>query len=119
LQEFVNANCCSPIDASLGILYTTDHQFMASWGIGLSSCASEGTPPAWTAPALPPAILPTPPPPSGASARGGFGRSSHATSTWPNCSYVVSISTRRQLTDGDEEDEGASSQKTFCIEHEM
>jgi hypothetical protein len=114
LEEFVAANCCSPIDASLGILYTADHQFMLNWGVGISSCASGM---GWVAPALPPAVLPPSPPPSGASARGGFGTSRHNTAAWPNCSYVVSIGTTRKLTDGEDEADGSSLQKTFCIEH--
>jgi len=111
----VAANCCSPIDATLGILYTTDHEFMLSWNVGISSCASSTS--LWVEPPLPPDILPPSPPPSGASARGGFGTSKHNTTGWPNCSYTVGLGTVRKLTDGEGEAGGRSIEKTFCIEH--
>ena len=101
LQQFMvpGANCCSPIDDNLDILYTADHELMKSWSVGISSCASGLS---WSAPALPPLPPPPPPPPPPArSARGGFGTSHHNTSTWPNCSYLVSLSTLRSLTDGE------------------
>jgi hypothetical protein len=90
LKQFITpgANCCSPINNDLDILYTTDHKLMKSWSVGISSCAS-GL--GWTAPALP----------GGTGPRGGFGTSSHNTSAWPNCSYLVSLSTIRALTDGE------------------
>jgi hypothetical protein len=104
LVEFISGNCCSPINASLGIKYTADHEMMLSWGVDITSCASSM---GWTKPALP----------GGAGPRGGFGTSTHNTSLWPNCSYVVSLGTTRQLTDGEDEADGRSLQKTFCIEH--
>ena len=106
LQQFMvpGANCCSPIDDNLDILYTADHELMKSWGVSISSCAS-GL--GWSAPALP----------GGTGPRGGNGTSSHNTSTWPNCSYLVQLSTTRSLTDGEEDALSDSTHLTFCIEH--
>ena len=106
LQQFMvaGANCCSPIDDNLDILYTADHELMKSWGVGISSCAS-GL--GWSAPALP----------GGTGPRGGNGTSSHNTSAWPNCSYLVSLSTHRSLTDGEDDALSNGTQLTFCIEH--
>lgn len=106
LQQFISpgANCCSPIDDQLDILYTADHELMKSWGVDISSCAS-GL--GWTKPALPGGTVP----------RGGFGTSSHNTSMWPNCSYLVSLSTIRALTDGENDALSDQQIRTFCIEH--
>jgi hypothetical protein len=106
LQQFMTpgANCCSPIDDNLDILYTTDHELMQSWGVGISSWAS-GL--GWSAPALP----------GGTGPRGGNGTSSHNTSTWPNCSYLVRLSTIRALSDGEEDALSDGTELTFCIEH--
>ncbi|MBV8859521.1 MAG: hypothetical protein JOZ02_21495 [Acidobacteria bacterium] len=106
IQQFITpgANCCSPINANLDILYTADHELMKSWGVDITSCAS-GL--GWVKPALP----------GGTGPRGGHGTSSHNTSTWPNCSYLVSLSTLRSLTDGEDDTDGGYVQLTFCIEH--
>jgi hypothetical protein len=106
IQQFMTpgANCCSPIDDNLDILYTADHELMKSWGVDISSCA---TGLGWTKPALP----------GGTGPRGGNGTSSHNTSTWPNCSYLVSLGTQRSLTDGEFDALATSTYITFCIEH--
>ncbi|MFL6256530.1 MAG: hypothetical protein ACJ74T_16110 [Pyrinomonadaceae bacterium] len=107
LQQFIvpGSNCCSPINANLDILYTADHELMKSWNVSISSCAS-GL--GWTEP-------PLPPPPG--TTRGGHGTSSHNTSGWPNCSYLVSLATTRSLTDGEFDALSNSTYVTFCIEH--
>jgi hypothetical protein len=91
---------CSPLNAALDIEYTVDHELILSWGIGLTTAAGMTL----TAP---------PPPPS--TARGGAGTHHENISMWPTCSYTVSLSTRRRLTDGLGDDPGRTLTKTFCI----
>jgi hypothetical protein len=95
------ADSCTPLDASLDIQYTTDHELMASWGLSISTAASVVIP-----------VLP-----GGTGPRGGFGTEHLNISTWPPCSYTVSLGTRRSLTDGENDDPGRSVNMTFCIEH--
>jgi hypothetical protein len=106
LQEF-GAGCCTPLSTSLTIKYTADHEFMRSWGVGLSSCALPGGPPAGV-------TLP-----SGTTPRGGFGSDpiniSNPTA-WPACSYIVSLTTTRALTDGESDAHPKGPQLPFCID---
>ena len=91
---------CSGLTNSLDILYTADHELMAAWSLGISTAAS------------PPLVIPVLP--SGTVPRGGDGTESLNISTWPACSYTVSLTTRRMLTDGEIEDSGHTNPKTFC-----
>ncbi|RXH58865.1 hypothetical protein [Granulicella sibirica] len=102
LTEFhtVGATACSEITNSLDILYTADHELMASWGLGISSAAT-----------IP---LPLPVYPSGSAPRGGIGTFHIDVSLWPSCSYLIGLTTRKSLTDGETDDSGATSQLTFC-----
>jgi len=104
LQEFLSpgATCCTPLTTDLHILYTTDHELMAEWFIDMVTC--------------PPGPSPAPTFPSGTGPRGGSGTDFHDISTWPTCSYLVRLFTRRSLTTGlldDDLDDLAF--KTFCI----
>jgi hypothetical protein len=102
------SNCCTPLLNQLGIMYTTDHELMRSWSIAISSCAS-GL--GWS---------PTPPPlPSGPTVlapRGDHGTDNVNITSWPGCSYLISLGTVRALTDGENDDPGTSTLKTFCID---
>ena len=91
---------CSGLTNSLDILYTADHELMAEWRLGISTAA----------------IIPggVPALPFGTVPRGGVGTESLNISTWPACSYTVSLTTRRALTDGEIEDSGHTNSKTFC-----
>jgi hypothetical protein len=90
---------CSELTAALHIKYTTDHELMHSWGLGISSSAS----------------FPVPALPSGTVPRGGFGTTPLIDiSAWPACSYVVGLSVVRKLTDGENDDTGRSAIVTFC-----
>lgn len=103
LQEFLGGMSCSPVTNNLDILYTTDHELMNNWFIGMTTAAT---------------VVPAPLFPKGAGPRGGAGTDSHNTSTWPSCSYLITIGTQRSLTDGFNDDPGkTSSLLTFCIEH--
>jgi hypothetical protein len=91
---------CSPLNNDLDIEYTVDHEYIASWGLGLSTAAGK-------------TLTSPPPPPS--TPRGGAGTHHENISTWPTCSYTVSLSTRRRLTDGLVDDQARTISKTFCI----
>ncbi len=104
LQEFLapGATCCSPLTTDLHILYTADHELMAEWFIDMVTC--------------PPGPSPAPTFPSGIGPRGGAGTDFHDISTWPMCSYLIRLFTRRSLTTGLEDDDlDDLSFKTFCI----
>ncbi|MGI8915388.1 MAG: hypothetical protein ACR2JY_16665 [Chloroflexota bacterium] len=107
LQQFLapGANCCSGLTNALDILYTADHELMRSWSVGISSCASSlGV--GWS---------PTPPAlPGGSTPRGGVGTQHRNIAAWPSCSYQVTLSTVRAVTDGENDDTGRTLQVTFC-----
>ncbi len=105
IQQFLmgGAGCCSALTSDLDILYTADHELMRSWGLSILSCAVNF---GWTAPILP----------SGTAPRGGSGTAHQDISGWPGCSYAVYLSTTRALTDGEVDDPGTTSEKTFCID---
>ena len=101
-------NSCSGLTTNLDIKYTADHELMAAWGLAISTAAMipGGTPvlPSGTAPrgsvgGVPPGL--TPP-------------LHQNISTWPACSYTLSLTTRRMLTDGETDDSGHTNPLTFC-----
>ena len=91
---------CSGLANSLDILYAADHELMASWSLQISTAA----------------IIPGGDPvlPSGTIPRGGVGTENLDISTWPKCSYSVTLKTRRMLTDGETDDPTAPNTLTFC-----
>lgn len=91
---------CSGLTSSLDILYTADHELMAAWSLGISSAASVPG----GVPVLPSGIVP----------RGGVGTQSLNIASWPACSYTVTLTTRRMLTDGETEAPGNPNSRTFC-----
>jgi hypothetical protein len=105
--EFVTG-CCTPIDKTLSVQFTVDHEEMdsGSWGLSITSCS----------PSAPNNITPTT---SGSgvtvSSRGGSGTIVEDTSGWFNCSYTVALGARAGLTTGLRDNEGRSEQLTFAI----
>ena len=91
---------CSGLSTALDIQYTTDHELLAAWSLGISTSAS-----------VPGGI---PVLPSGIGPRGAANTFHLDISTWPACSYLVALSTRRMLTDGETDDSGHTSYVTFC-----
>ena len=89
---------CSKITNAINIQYTVDHELTAAWSVGISSEANP----------------PLPPLPQGAAPRGGFGTQFVDVSAWKSCAYIVTLGTRRRLTDGEDDDSGRSTQKVFC-----
>jgi hypothetical protein len=94
------ATACSPLSNALDIEYTVDHEFIRSWSIGMSTASGM--------------VLTSPPPPP-QTTRGGAGTHHENTSTWPTCSYAITLTTQRRLTNGLDDDDGNTQQKTFCI----
>lgn len=94
------ATACSQITSNLDIQYTADHELMAAWQVGISTAASP-------APVIPPL-------PGGTVPRGGFGTQHLNVGSWPSCSYLVSLTTRKKLTDGEIDDSGQTTYLTFC-----
>ena len=90
--EFVTG-CCTPIDATLSVQFTVDHEQMdaGAWSLGISSC-SPSAPGNITPAASGPGVTVT--------ARGGSGTIVQNTSAWLNCSYTVTLTTRPGLTTG-------------------
>ncbi|PYS88958.1 MAG: hypothetical protein DMF64_18820 [Acidobacteria bacterium] len=93
-------DACSQLLNALDILYTADHEQLASFAVGISSAA-----------AIPGAPLTLP---SGTGPRGGSGTKHIDISTWQTCSYTVSLTTSRRLTDGENDDSGRTNSLTFC-----
>lgn len=92
---------CSPLSSDLDIEYSVDHELIAAWSIGLSTAA--------------PGVSLTSPPPPPSTPRGGAGTHHENISTWPTCSYTVTLTTRRRLTNGLNDDPNRQTSKTFCI----
>ncbi|HEY9044583.1 MAG TPA: hypothetical protein VIN08_01745, partial [Ohtaekwangia sp.] len=94
---------CNPITTHAHVHYTTDHELMASWGLGVSSAA------------IPSGITivgasgPISALPRGKADNIDFanpGAVVPAFNTWPSCAYRLALSTRRKLTDGEYNDPG-------------
>ena len=100
LLEFAGPGSCSPLSSDLHILYTTDHELLADWSIDMVTAAT---------------VSPAPVFPSGVGPRGAAGSDFHNISTWPTCSYLVRLHTRRSLTTGLIDDGDKWNFKTFCI----
>lgn len=101
---------CSPLSTALDIEYTTDHEQMAAWNVSVYSAAfpPSGVPP------LPLGVV-WPAGPTVALPRGDAGTFHLDISSWPTCSYTVTLTSRRKLTTGLIDDDANTIYKTFCI----
>lgn len=100
--------CCTPIDATLSVQFTVDHEEMdaGAWSLGISSCS----------PSAPGDITPTVSVPGViVTARGGSGTIVQNTSAWLNCSYTVTLTTRPALTTGLSNRTAIPNSLTFAI----
>ncbi|HWB86769.1 MAG TPA: hypothetical protein VG675_21670 [Bryobacteraceae bacterium] len=112
IQEFNGpATCCTPIDTTLTVQFTVDHEEMDSGGWSLSITSCSGSAPG----NITPTVSSGGPPPVTVGPRGGSGSIIEDTSGWTNCSYIVSLVTRPGLTTGLFDRRGEDNQKTFCI----
>ncbi|MGO9954687.1 MAG: hypothetical protein ACLP50_01680, partial [Solirubrobacteraceae bacterium] len=97
---------CTPLTNMLTIEYTTDHELLAEWVITLKTAATVPGPPTF------PGEQPVP-----SGTRGAWGSAPYPLAGWPSCSYLVSLYTRRSLTNGLTDDSGRIiEQQTFCID---
>lgn len=102
IEELVSgtAGGCTGLTTNVTIQYTVNHQLVESWSLGMSSAATAF---GWTPPTLPSggtSVAATVPP--------------IAVGSWPACSYTVSLTSRRALTDGEINDSANTVQVTFC-----
>jgi hypothetical protein len=93
-------NACTGLSNDLDIEYTVDHELIRSWSLAVTTAAMKSL---------------TSPPPPPQTARGGAGTYHEDISSWPSCSYTVTLSTQRKLTDGLSDDPSRPNPKTFCI----
>ncbi len=112
LLQFVEGDeqDCTPLSTDLDIQYTADHELMAAWSVNVTSAATFSHNP------FPSDALASDPPPSAMtkSARGGYGTHHEDITSWPSCSYIVHLYTRRRLTTGIVDDTTVEVIKTFC-----
>jgi len=101
-------DCCTPINATLSVQFTVDHEEMDSgaWSLAITSCS----------PSAPGDITPT----SSSvgvtlTSRGGSGTVIEDTSTWSPCSYTATLVTRPGLTTGLIDRSPEYDSLTFCI----
>jgi hypothetical protein len=107
--EFVTG-CCTPIDKTLSVQFTVDHEEMdaGTWSLKITSCS----------PSAPGDITPPDPTPGvtfTAGGRGAAGTIVKDTSTWCNCSYLVKLTTQPALTTGLKDRDGSPNLLTFAI----
>jgi hypothetical protein len=101
-------DCCTPIDATLSVEFTVDHEEMDSgaWSLGITSCS----------PSAPGNITPTPSDPGVTlTPRGISGTIVEDTSSWSSCSYTATLTTRPGLTTGLNDRGAIPDSLTFCI----
>lgn len=110
LEFTAGAGCCQPINDTLSVQFTLDHETMGAggWELAITSCS----------PSAPGDITP-PNPTAGvtftASGRGASGTIVEDTTNWTNCSYTASLITRPALTTGLADRTGIDNTLTFCI----
>jgi hypothetical protein len=110
-SEFTaGGSCCQPINDTLSVEFTVDHEMMAAggWSLAITSCS----------PSAPGDITP-PNPTAGvtftAGGRGADGTIVENTTAWTNCSYTASLETRPGLTTGLADRTAIDNLLTFCI----
>lgn len=110
LSEFGTSSCCTPIDTSLSVQFTVDHEELnvGSWSLAITSCSTSA-----------PGTITPPNPTAGvtftAGGRGANGTIAEDTSTWSNCSYTVTLTTIPALTTGIVNRSSDPNSLTFCI----
>lgn len=110
VQFTAGAGCCQPINDSLDVQFTVDHETMVAgrWDLAITSCS----------PSAPNTITPPDPTPGvtfTAGGRGASGTIHEDTTNWTNCSYTASLSTRPGLTTGLADRTAIDNLLTFCI----
>ena len=101
---------CNPITTHAHVHYTADHELIAGWSLYAASAAVPG------------GITINAAGTSGTTGRGNAntidladaGVTTPAFNTWPSCAYRLGLSTRRKLTDGENNDDGYNNELLFC-----
>ncbi|MBS1772019.1 MAG: hypothetical protein JST82_04110 [Bacteroidetes bacterium] len=102
---------CNPVSAHAHVDYTADHELIAAWNLGVSSNA------------LPGGITINHAGVSGTTPRGNNDKFDLANpgevtpafpGGWPSCAYSMVLSTRRKLTNGENNDDTHPNQIIFC-----
>ena len=108
LEEF-GTDCCTPIDTSLTVEFTADHEEMdaGAWSLSITSCSKSAPGDITPAVSVPPDLTVSP--------RGGHGKIVEDTSSWLPCSYTVTLATRPGLTTGLIDRGVWDNPLTFCI----
>jgi hypothetical protein len=107
--EFVTG-CCTPIDKTLSVQFTVDHEEMdaGTWSLAITSCSKSA-----------PGTITPPNPTAGviftAGGRGASGTIVKDTSAWCNCSYLAKLTTQPALTTGLLDREAFENPLTFAI----
>ncbi len=100
---------CTPVSTQAHVKYAADHEFLTSFAVGIWSNATG------TIAGLP----------AGIGARGAVswvagldlttaGLTPPFPAGWPSCAYSLTLTTNRNLTDGENNDSGRTSQVIFC-----
>lgn len=104
------AGCCTPIDKTLSVEFTVDHEEMGAgtWSLEIDSCGGSA-----------PGVITPPNPTAGvtftAGGRGAAGTIVEDTSKWVNCSYQVWLKTTPGLTNGLTDRSEEDNLLTFAI----
>jgi hypothetical protein len=109
LAEFESGpdGCCTPITTQVNILVSVDHEEMGPWSLGISSCGLPADVDLWPAISTPAGVTIVP--------RGGYGTFTQDTSSYPDCSYTVTLTTTPLMTDGVNNRSAYVHRTTFCI----
>ena len=104
---------CNAINNTVTLGYTVDHELIDAWSVKFESAAFSTFSP----------VTPVNPFVSGTTPRGAHAKPvipitnpANPAANWPACSYLVTLSSSRALTDGISDDPTASTQVTFCID---
>jgi hypothetical protein len=106
-QFFGPEGCCTPISSGLDVLVSVDHEEMGSFSLVVTSCALTTPITLWP--------VSTPPATVTLDARGGYGSFPLDTSSFPACSYTVTLTTSPLLTTGIVNRASDPNPLTFCI----
>ena len=112
-----STGCCTPIDKTLHVEFTVDHEELnaGTWSLTITSCCGTSAPGNITPP-YPPAPLPVGYTVSfTASDRGASGEILEDTSAWGNCSYTAELDTTPKLTTGLIDRATLTNSLTFAI----
>jgi hypothetical protein len=101
---------CNPVSAHAHVDFTADHELIADWSLSIASAAVPG------------GITINHAGVSGNTPRGNFdkfdlagaGETTPAFAAWPSCAYSMVLTTRRKLTNGEQNDNSHPNQVIFC-----